>query len=84
MEKVSLRVIELMFLAIAGFFLIPAYTSSPEPYGLLPGLAFAGAAFLASLIMAYRRKAENIATIAIKLVGFLVLGAVIYLRCASA
>ena len=77
----GLRASELLLLGVACFFLIPPVSSTPEPYALMPGLAFAGTAFLASLVLAYRRGAENAATTAIKLVGFLVVGYAIYLRC---
>jgi hypothetical protein len=71
-------------LAVACFFVIPAYSSTVEAASFWPGLAFAGAAFLASLILAFRRGAENLATVVIKLAGFLLFGFVIYLRCANA
>jgi hypothetical protein len=84
MEKVFLRLLELLLLAIACAFLIPPYSSTPEPPKLLPGLAIAASAFLCNLALAYRRKAETLATAALKLFGFAVFGWVIYLRCVSA
>ena len=84
MGKATLRSVELLLLGIAFFFLVPAYSSTPQPYGLWPGLAFAGAAFLASQVLALRRGADNLTTGAVKLAGFLVFGSVVYLRCASA
>lgn len=84
MKKVALRALELVLLAVAGLFLIPAYSSTPEPYGLWPELAIAGTAFLLSLVLAFRRGAENVITVVLKLAGFLVFGLVIYLRCVGA
>lgn len=78
---VGLRASELLLLGVACFFLIPPVSSTPDPYDLMPGFAFAGTAFFASLVLAYRRGAENATTTAIKLVGFLVFGYTIYLRC---
>ena len=84
MKKISLRVLELLFLAVACFFLIPPYSSTEIPPNLLPGLAFAATAFLASLVLAHRREAETLVTATIKLLGFVFFGWVIYLRCAGA
>ena len=84
MKKVSLRALELLFLAVACFFLIPPYSSTEVPPNLLLGLAFATTAFLASMILAYRREAETLVTATIKLLGFVIFGWVIHLRCAGA
>ncbi|KRA50999.1 hypothetical protein ASD77_15300 [Pseudoxanthomonas sp. Root65] len=81
MSIVVLRAFELFLLGVACFFLIPPVPSTPERYDLMPGFAFAGTAFLASLVLANRRGAENVATMLIKLVGFLMFGYAIYLRC---
>ncbi len=78
-----LRVLELLLLAIACAFLIPPFSSTPEPPTLLPGLAIATGAFLCNLALVYRRKAETLAIAALKLFGFAVFGWVIYLRCSS-
>ena len=82
-KNAGLRALELCLLGVACFYLIPPVASLPEPQSLVPdrGLAFAGTAFLASLGLAYRRGAENVATVAIKLAGFLAFGWAIYLRC---
>jgi len=84
MKNISLRALELFFLAVACFFLIPPYSSTDAPPNLLPGLAFAATAFLASMLLSYRREAEALVTAAIKFLGFLVFGWVVHLRCAGA
>lgn len=73
LRKAGLRALELCLLGIACFYLIPPVSSLPEPPSLVPdrGLAFAGMAFLASLVLAYRRGAEDVATAVIKFAGFL-------------
>jgi hypothetical protein len=81
MAAVGWRACELLLLGIACFFLIPPVSSTPEPYDLMPGFAFAGTAYFASLALAYRRGAENVATTLVKFVGLLVFGYAIYLRC---
>jgi hypothetical protein len=83
LKKAGLRALELCLLGIACFYLIPPVSSLPEPPSLVPdrGLVFAGTAFFASLVLAYQRGAEDVATAVIKLAGFLAFGWAIYLRC---
>lgn len=73
---------ELGLLAIALFLLIPPVPSTPEPYALMPRLAFAGIAFAGSLAISLWRNSDTWPFAMAKLILFLVFGWVIHVRVA--
>ena len=76
------QIAELGLLGIAFFFAVPPVSSTPEPYDLMPGLAFAGVAFAGSLALSLSRKAETWPFGAAKLILFLIFGWVVHARVA--
>jgi hypothetical protein len=71
---------EVALLGVAYFFAVPPTASTSAPYGPMPGLAFAGVAFAASLALGVWRKGEKWPFAAAKLGLFVVFAFVIYLR----
>jgi hypothetical protein len=65
------QIAELGLLGVAFLFAVPPVSSTPEPYDLMPGLAFAGVAFAGSLAFSLSRKAETWPFAAAKLLLFL-------------
>ena len=85
--KLSMRdtlkqIAELVLLGIAFVFAVPPVSSTPEPYGLMPGLAFAGVAFAGGLALSISRKAERWPFAAAKLILFLTFAWVLHVRVA--
>ena len=76
------QIAELALLAIAFFLAVPPVSSTPEPYDLMPGIAFAGVAFAGSLAMSLSRKAQTWPFAAAKLILFLVFAWVLHERVA--
>jgi hypothetical protein len=76
------QIAELVLLGIAFFFAVPAVSSTPEPYDLMPGLAFAGVAFAGSLALSISRRAEKWPFAAAKLILFLTFAWVLHVRVA--
>lgn len=74
------QIAELGLLGIAFFFAVPPMLSTPEPYDLMPGLAFAGVSFAGSLAFSLSRKAETWPFAAAKLIVFLIFGWVLHVR----
>ncbi|WP_129649348.1 hypothetical protein [Peristeroidobacter agariperforans] len=74
------QIAEFGLLALAFFLAVPPLSSTPEPYDLMPGLAFAGLAFTGSLVFALYRKAETWPFAAAKLLLFLMFGWGLHLR----
>jgi hypothetical protein len=76
------QIAELVLLGVAFFFAVPPVSSTPEPYDLMPGLAFAGVTFAGSLALAISRAAETWPFAAAKLILFLIFAWVLHLRVA--
>jgi hypothetical protein len=74
------QIAEIGLLAVALSFAVPPISSTPEPYDLMPGLAFAGVAFGGSLAFALCRKAETWPFAAAKLILFLAFCWVLHVR----
>lgn len=75
-----LRFVETLLLVPAFGFLIPPVSSTPEPYGLFPGIAFATASFAASSLLSLRRGADTWLTAAAKLLLFVGFGWIVHER----
>jgi hypothetical protein len=73
---------ELVLLGVAFSFAVPPVSSTPEPYGLMPGLVFAGAAFAAGRALSVSRKAEKWQFALAKLLVFLAFVWVLHERVA--
>ena len=82
MRDTHKQIAELGLLGVAFFFAVPPMSSTPEPYDLLPGLAFAGIAFATSLAFSLSRKAETWPFAGAKLVVFLLFGWVLHVSVA--
>lgn len=82
MRDAHKRLAEILLLVPAFGFLVPPVASTQEPYGLLPGLAFAAGAFSASLWLGVSRRAETWPTAAVKLILFLAFGWLLHARVA--
>lgn len=76
------QITEVVLLGIAFFFAVPPVSSTQEPYGLMPGLAFAGVAFAGGLALSISRNAEKWPFAAGKLILFLAFAWVLHLRVA--
>ena len=76
------QVAEVALLGVAFFFAVPPLSSTPEPYDLMPGLAFAGVAFVGSLALSIYRKAERWPFAVAKLILFLTFAWVLHVRVA--
>jgi hypothetical protein len=74
------QIAEFGLLGIAFVSVVPPVPSTPQPYDLMPGLAFAGVAFAGSLAFSLYRKAETWPFAAAKLILFLSFGWVIHMR----
>lgn len=74
------QIAELSLLGIAFFLVVPPVSSTPQPYDLMPGLAFAGVAFAGSLVFSLYRKAETWPFAAAKLILFLSFDWVLHMR----
>lgn len=76
------QIAEVALLGIAFFFAVPPVSSTPEPYDLMPGLAFASIAFAGGLVLSVSRKAQSWPFAAAKLLLFAAFACVLHLRVA--
>ena len=80
MRDIYKQIGEVALLGVAFFFAVPPVSSTPEPYDLMPGLAFAGAAFAGSLALSVWCKADKWPFAAAKLILFLAFAWVLHVR----
>jgi hypothetical protein len=77
----ALRAVELILFCVAFAMIVPPVPSvAGQIYRLAPALIIGGVAFAGSLLLGYRRGAENPVTIALKLVFYIGLAWVVHQR----